>query len=340
GCLIKVHLHRMAPSNEVQLVTKAFSGLGVDEKSLITILGKWEPEQRHSFRLGFSCFFVQDECHFGRWRDDVIKCLRQEFLRFKNAVVLWTMHPWERDARLANKAIKNCLQSHLLVEIACTRSSEDLLGTRRAYHSLFDRSIEEDAAEYIKGSERKLLVKLVSAYRYEGKKVNDDHAKFDAKALAIAIRNPNIKSLLEDDDVLRVLTTRSKPHLKKVCEHYNEIFGKNLDEEFNPHKRLKETLQCLCTPHKYFAKVLDAALKNDADKKVKKALTRVITTRADIDIKQIIDEFQIQYGVALTTKIQETANGNYKDFLLTLVAKGNEKPWKSVCCKDLNLLFV
>ncbi|PON53290.1 Annexin repeat, partial [Parasponia andersonii] len=86
--------------------------------------------------------------------------------------------------------------------------------------------------------------------------------------------------------------------------------------------------------------VLDAAFKNDADKKVKKALTRVIATRADIDIKQIIDEFQIQYGVALTTKIQETANGNYKDFLLTLVAKRNEKPWKSVCCMDMSLFSV
>ncbi|PON79907.1 Annexin repeat, partial [Trema orientale] len=65
------------------------------------------------------------------------------------------MHPWERDAGLANKAMKDDLQLYLLVEIACTRTSEDLLGARRAYHSLFDHSIEEDAANYIKSSEHK-----------------------------------------------------------------------------------------------------------------------------------------------------------------------------------------
>ncbi|PON38311.1 Annexin [Trema orientale] len=245
----------MAPSDDFQLVFKAFLGLGVDEKTLITVLGKWEPEQRHSFRLGFPCFFIQDERNFERWDDYIVKYLRQEFLRFKNAVVLWTMHPWERDARLAKKAMKDGPESYLLVEIACTRTSEDLLGARRAYHSLFDHSIEEDAADYIKGSERKLLVALVSAYRYEGKKVNDDHVKSDVKALANAIKNADKKSPLEDDEVLRVITTRSKLHLKEVCEQYNKTFGKNLDEEFDSYMWLKETLQCLCAPHKYFTKV-------------------------------------------------------------------------------------
>ncbi|PON98813.1 Annexin, partial [Trema orientale] len=282
---------------------KAFSeGLGVDEKSLIKILGKWEPEERQTFRKEFPDFFVVDERQFERWLDDSIKRLEREFLRFKNAIVLWTMHPWERDARLAKKAMKDGRQSYLLVEIACTRSSEELAGARKAYHSLFDQSIEEDTAHCIKGSERKLLVALVSAYRYDGKKINYETAKSDAKALGNAIKNVDKKSLLEDDEVLRVLTTRSKPHLKEVCEQYKKIFDKNLDEDLDTDLRLKETVQCLCTPHKYFIKVLDASLKNDVDMKVKKALTRIIVTRADTDIKQIRDEFQNMYGVALTQK--------------------------------------
>lgn len=65
------------------------------------------------------------------------------------------------------------------------------------------------------------------------------------------------------------------------------------------------------------------ALKKDADKKAKKALTRVIVTRADIDIKLIREEFQNQYGDALSKKIEDAANGNYKDFLLALVGKEN-----------------
>lgn len=67
------------------------------------------------------------------------------------------MHPWERDARLVKEALKKGPQSYgVIVEIACTRSSEELLGARKAYHSLFDQSIEEDVATHIHGSERKV----------------------------------------------------------------------------------------------------------------------------------------------------------------------------------------
>lgn len=79
----------------------------------------------------------------------------------QNAVVLWTMHPWERDARLIKEALKKGPQSYgVIVEIACTRSSEELLGARRAYHSLFDHSIEEDVAHHVHGTERKVHTTL------------------------------------------------------------------------------------------------------------------------------------------------------------------------------------
>lgn len=75
----------------------------------------------------------------------------------QNAVVLWTMHPWERDARLIKEALKKGPSAYgVLIEVACTRSSEDLLGARKAYHSLFDHSIEEDVASHIHGIERKV----------------------------------------------------------------------------------------------------------------------------------------------------------------------------------------
>ncbi|XP_024021121.1 annexin D4 [Morus notabilis] len=315
----------MALSDVVQNLSKAFSdecGLGVDEKSLIENLGKWKAEERKSFWKANRNCFVQDERLFERCDEDHVKRLEKEFLRFKGAVVLRAMHPWERDARLVKRALKNGSSPGslgVLIEIACTRSSDELLGARRAYHSLFDRSIEEDAAHHIKGPERKLLVALLSAYRYEGPKVKDDNVKSDVKELANAIKNADKKSLLQDDEVIRILSTRSRAHLKEVYDQYHKNSGKNLDEDIGADSRLQETVQCLCVPQKYFTKVLDAALKKDADKKAKKALTRVIVTRADADMKQIREEFQNQYGVSLSKKIEDAANGNYKDFLLALV---------------------
>ncbi|MED6176458.1 hypothetical protein PIB30_088382 [Stylosanthes scabra] len=235
------------------------------------------------------------------------------------------MHPWERDARLVREALKKGKPCYgVLVEISCTRSSEELLGARKAYHSLFDHSIEEDVASHINGIDRKLLVALVSAYRYEGSKIKDDHAKSEAKIIHNAIKDAHNKNkpINEDDEVIRILATRSKPHLKALYKHYKDISGKNLDEDLDD-IRFKEAVQCLCTPQIYFCKVLDSALKIDVDKNTKKALTRVIVTRADIDIKEIKADYNNHYGVSLQQKIEETAKGNYKDFLLNLIARGS-----------------
>ncbi|XP_020215058.1 annexin D4 [Cajanus cajan] len=313
----------MAFNQELEAITQAFSGHGVDEKSLVTILGKWDPQERESFRKNTPHSFIEDhERHFQRCDDHYVRLLKHEFVRFKNAVVLWTMHPWERDARLVKEALKKGPSAYgVLVEVACTRSSEELLGARKAYHSLFDHSIEEDVASHIHGIERKLLVALVSAYRYEGSKVKDDTAKSEAKILSNAIKNVHKKPINEDDEVIRILATRSKLHLQAVYKHYKEISGKNLDEDLDD-LRFKETVQCLCTPQIYFSKVLNAALRIDVDKNTKKSLTRVIVTRADIDIKDIKAEYHNLYEVSLPQKVEEVARGNYKDFLLNLIARG------------------
>ncbi|XP_057512730.1 annexin D4-like isoform X1 [Actinidia eriantha] len=312
----------MAVGDEVDVIANAFSGFGVDEKSLITILGKWHPEQTKSFRKG-SQFFIQDERLFERWIDKHVEQLKIEFLRFKSAVVLWTMHPWERDARLIKDAVMDGQKStNVIVEIACTRSCDDLFGARKAYHSLFDRSIEEDVAYNTPGIERMLLVALVSSYRYEGPRFHEDSAKSEAKTLCTAIKDAGDKNPMDDQEVVRILSTRSKPHLKAVFKHYKEISGKNIDEDLVADSSLKHTVQCLSTPHAYFIKVLDAAMNPVADENTKEGLTRVLVTRADVDMKLITEEYHKQNGVTLTQKIEQMVKGNFKEFLLTLLARG------------------
>ncbi|RAL48806.1 hypothetical protein DM860_001126 [Cuscuta australis] len=311
----------MAFSDEHKILTKAFSGLGVDEKVLVSVLGKWNPKQRQSYRKSNREFFKEDERQFERWDEQHVLQLRQEFLRLKDAVVLYALHPWERDARLLKEALVKGPQFHLLIETACTRPSDELFGARRAYHSLFEHSIEEDIAFHIQSPERKLLVALVSSYRYEGPKVHEDIAKSEAKVLADAIKPAGGMSLVGDEEIVRILATRSKLHLMSVYKYYKDITGKLLDEDLNGHWALKQTVQCLCTPQVYFSKILDGSLRMGVDEASRDAVTRVIVTRADEDMKLIKEEFQRKYGVSLSDKIEEVGNGSYKDFLLTLVAK-------------------
>lgn len=59
------------------------------------------------------------------------------------------------------------------------------------------------------------------------------------------------------------------------------------------------------------------------DEITKEAVSRVIVTRADEDMKEIREEFHGKYGVDLGKKIEDVANGNYRDFLLALIARSD-----------------
>ena len=75
----------------------------------------------------------------------------------------------------------------------------------------------------------------MSSYRYEGAKVNEDLAKSEAKMFANALAKKT--NLIEDEDIVRILSIRSKHHLKAIYSHYKEMTGNFLDEvtkkEFN-----------------------------------------------------------------------------------------------------------
>ncbi|EFH57874.1 ANNAT4 [Arabidopsis lyrata subsp. lyrata] len=316
----------MALPLEFESLTEAISGMGVDENALISTLGKSQKEHRKLFRKASKSFFVEDEERaFEKCHDHFVRHLKLEFSRFNNAVVMWAMHPWERDARLVKKALKKGEEAYnLIVEVSCTRSAEDLLGARKAYHSLFDQSMEEDIASHVHGPHRKLLVGLVSAYRYEGNKVKDDSAKSEAKILAEAVASSG-EEVVEKDEVVRILTTRSKLHLQHLYKHFNEIKGSDLLGGVSQSSLLNEALLCLLKPALYFSKILDASLNKDADKTTKKWLTRVFVTRADHsdEMNEIKEEFNNLYGETLAQRIQEKIKGNYRDFLLTLLSKSD-----------------
>lgn len=65
----------------------------------------------------------------------------------------------------------------------------------------------------------------MSAYRYEGPKVKEDAAKSEAKTLLNAVKNADKRKPIEDEEVIRILTTRSKLHLREVYEQYKKISG-------------------------------------------------------------------------------------------------------------------
>lgn len=73
-----------------------------------------------------------------------------------------------------------------------------------------------------------LLVPLVSAFRYEGDEVNMTLAKSEAKHLHEKIS----EKCCSDDEIIRILTTRSKAQLNATLNHYNNQFGNAINKVF------------------------------------------------------------------------------------------------------------
>lgn len=300
--------------NFLDLTFDFCEGWGTNEDLIISILAHRSAEQRKLIRQTY-----HEACG-----EDLLKTLDKELTSdFERAILLWTLEPGERDALLANEATKRWTSSNqVLMEVACTRTSTQLLHARQAYHARYKKSIEEDVAHHTTGDFRKLLVSLVSSYRYEGDEVNMTLATQEAKLIHEKIKDKHYS----DEDVIRILSTRSKAQINATFNRYQDEHGeeilKSLEEGDEDDKflgLLRSTIQCLTRPELYFVDVLRSAInKTGTDEG---ALTRIVTTRAEIDLKVIGEEYQRRNSIPLEKAITKDTRGDYEKMLVALLGE-------------------
>ncbi|KAL0429190.1 UNVERIFIED_CONTAM: Annexin D3 [Sesamum radiatum] len=303
-----------SPAEDCERLKNAFQGLGTDEKAVIRILGRRNAGQRKKIR----------ETYQQLYNKSLIDCLISELSGdFRKAVILWTYDPAERDARLANEALKSrkksIIQLQVIVEIACASSPHHLVAVRQAYCSLFKCSLEEDIISNVSPPVQKILVSLVSSYRYDKELVDYDIANKEAAILRKAIEAKK----LDDDEVVRVLSTRNMFQLTQTFLCYKNNYGKSIDQEIMACGKgilesvMKVVVWCIESPEKHFAEVIRAAvvgLGTDED-----SLTRAIVCRAEIDLMNVRAEYFNANRSSMDNAIIDDTSGDYKDFLMTLL---------------------
>jgi hypothetical protein len=298
-------------ADDCEQLRKAFSGWGTNENLIIDILAHRNAERRKLIRQKYTETFGED----------LLKELDKELTsEFERVVVLWTLYPSERDAFLANEATKRWTSSNqVLVEIACSRSSHELLLAKQAYHARFKKSLEEDVARHTTGDFRKLLIPLVSTYRYEGDEVNLTVAKADAKVLHQKIS----EKAYNHEDLIWILATRSKAQINATLNHYKNEFGNDINKDLKTDPKdeylslLRSTVKCLTRPEKYYEKSLRLAINRQGTDEG--ALTRVVATRAEVDMKIIKEEYQRRSSIPLDRAIAKDTTGDYERMLLALI---------------------
>ncbi|XP_061998061.1 annexin-like protein RJ4 isoform X1 [Rosa rugosa] len=304
---------QFSANQDAEALRKACQGWGTNEKAIISILGHRNACQRKEIRAAYEQLY----------QEDLIKRLESELSGdFERAVYRWILDPADRDAVLANVAIKKSNTDYnVIIEMSCVHSPEELLAVRRAYQLRYKHSLEEDLAAHTTGDMRKLLVALVTAYRYDGNEINAKLANSEADILHDAIKD----KAFNHEELIRILSTRSKTQLMATFNKYRDDQGISiskalLDDEANDfQKALHTAIRCLNDPRKYFEKVLRNAIKrlgSDED-----ALTRVIVTRAERDLRDIKEVYYKKNSVPLEQAVAKDTSGDYKAFLLTLLGK-------------------
>ncbi|KAI6689328.1 hypothetical protein NL676_026156 [Syzygium grande] len=300
-----------------------------DRNRLRMLLAEWDP-QRESFiptlaHKNAARRNLMRQRYFETHGEDLVTALDKHVTNeFKRLVDLCTLDPAECDAYLANEATKGSTPSNqILVELACTRSPQQLLLLRAAYHARYKKSLEEDVEHYTTGEFSELLVSLVTSYRYDGDEVNMTLAKAEAKILHEKIS----ERAYNDKDLIRMLATRSKAQIKATLDHYRNEFGNDINKDLKSDPKdeflsiLRTTVKCLTRPEKHFEKVLRLAINRPGTDEG--ALTRVVVTRAEVDMKLINEEYRRRNGIPLDRAIAKETTGDYEKMLLALLGRSD-----------------
>ncbi|CAA7052093.1 unnamed protein product [Microthlaspi erraticum] len=312
---IRVPAEVPSPAQDSEAINHAFRGWGTDEKAIIRVLGKRNESQRKKIRESYREIYGKD----------LIDALTSELSgHFMRAVIQWTYDPAERDARLANKILKEKKKSveklKIIVEISCTHSPHHLISVRKAYCSLFDLSLEEHIASSVPFPLAKLLVALATSFRYDKDKVDAEVATIEAAML----REAMTKQQLDHDHVLYIVGTRSVFQLRATFAAYKQEYGNTIDKDVEGchgdadlRSLLQMVILCIDSPEKHFAKVVYDSIEGfgtDED-----TLTRAIVTRAEVDLMKVRGEYFNMYNSSMDNAIIGDVSGDYKDFLLTLL---------------------
>ncbi|KZV19579.1 hypothetical protein F511_13465 [Dorcoceras hygrometricum] len=303
-----------SPAQDCEKLKKAFQGWGTDEKEIIRILGRRNAAQRKEIRDTYQQLYNKSllDVLFSELSGD-----------FRKAVMLWAYDPAERDARLANEALKSKRKSitelQVIVEIACASSPHHLVAVRKAYCSLFDTSLEEDIICHVSQPVQKVLVSLVRSYRHDKEVVDSTLPKLEAAKLHDAI----VAKKLDDEELVLVLSIRNMFQLRQTFKFYKDDYGKSIDQDIMACGKgtlesiVKVAVWCIDAPEKHFSEVIKASIVGfgtDED-----SLSRAIVSRAEIDLMKVRGEYFEANKSSMDNAVIDDTSGDYKDFLMTLL---------------------
>lgn len=284
------------PTSDAEILRKAMKGFGTDEKAIISVLAHRTNMQRVQIAASFKTLYGKD----------LIKDLKSETSgNFENLLVAMVTPLQEYYAKELHEAMDGLgTDEDVLIEIMCTRSNQEIMNIKQAYHALYFRPLEEDLRGDTAGTFKRLMTSLCNAGRDESMVVDENAARGDAQALLNA---GDLRIGTDESTFNAILCSRNYAQLQLIFQEYERLAGHHIEKaiksEFSGdiEQGLLAVIRSIKNQPAFFAKLLHKSMKllgtNDRD------LIRLIVTRAEVDMVEIKREYQSQYGESLADAV-------------------------------------
>ncbi|KAI8543379.1 hypothetical protein RHMOL_Rhmol08G0212800 [Rhododendron molle] len=288
---------------------RAFSGWGCDEATIVKILAHRSARHRTLIRKEYKTEFSED--FDNRLSKELI--LKPDL---KRALLLWMDEPAKRDAKIVNHG----LSKKVAIEVICSRTPSQLEELKKAYRTLFGVYLDEDIESHAHGDNKKLLIAYAGTIRSESPEVDPMMVDKDAKDL---FKDGEWRLGTNEETFIRIFSERSSAHLAAINSAYRKMYVNSLKKAVKKETSWKfkcallTILKCAENPGKYFAKALHKAMKGLATDD--ETLTRIIVSRAEVDVKKIKEEYLKKYGKSLSDDVHSDTSGQYRAFLMSLL---------------------
>ncbi|XP_049435015.1 annexin A1a [Epinephelus fuscoguttatus] len=299
---------------DAAVLDKAIKVKGVDENTIIEILVKRSNEQRQQIKEAY-------QQASGKPLESALKNALKGDL--EDVVLALLKTPAQYDAQQLKMAMKGLgTDEEVLIEILASRTNREILDIKKVYKEEYKKDLESDIRDDTSGDFKAALIELCKAGRTEG--VCEQLIDSDARALYEAGEGRKGKDCAP---FIEILTSRSAPHLRQVFDRYTKYskvdVAKAIDLEMKGdiENCLTAIVKCAGSRPAFFAEKLYLAMKGKGTRK--NTLTRIMVSRAEIDMKLIKGEYKKNYGTTLYQDILDDTKGDYEKILLALCGGEN-----------------
>ncbi|XVF67190.1 hypothetical protein PTKIN_Ptkin10aG0100400 [Pterospermum kingtungense] len=229
---------------------------------------------------------------------------------FARIAYLRMVEPHERDAQLMRHSLfgGSCLNLNILIEVACTRPSSELIRIKHAYQTRYNSDLEKDLTMKVNGGFKEILVAVLKSCRNYGSKADMSLAMCDAKTLYEALESGKN---IDQKTITTVLSQRNNGQVRAILSSYKQLYGHEFSKSIKRSKcgqfgkELRVVIRCIQHPEKFFAKQL--RMKNADGREI---LIRTVITRSGIDIKGINKAFLSKTGISLENLVRREFNSS------------------------------